>query len=83
MRGIIDMDYRRIILSEKWSRFMRGRVDNFLYKHGIPTDWYFLGMLPLGKFVQGRATEPLRFAHICTGPGGVLHSYRVDSHVML
>jgi hypothetical protein len=77
------MDYRRIIQSEKGSQFMRGRVGNLLYKHGIPTDRYFLVTLPLSKFVQGRATGPLHFAHICTGPGGVLHSYRVDSHVML
>ena len=77
------MDYRRIIGSKKGSRFIRGRVDNFLYKHRILTDWYFLGTLSLGKFVQGRATGPLRFALIRTGSGRVLQSYRVDSQVML
>jgi hypothetical protein len=65
------------------SRFVWGRVDNLLFQNGFPTDRYDLGTLSLGKFVQGQVTRPMRFAHICTGPGGVLRSYRVDSHVML
>jgi hypothetical protein len=77
------MDDRRIIQSEKGSQFMQGRVDNLLYEHGILTDRYFWGTLPLGKFIQGQVTGLMHFAHICKGPGRVLHNYRVDSHVML
>ena len=62
---------------------MRGGVDDFLYQHGLPIDRHFLETISLGKFVQGRATGPLRSALIRTGSGGVLKSRRVDSHVML
>ncbi len=62
---------------------MRRRMDNLLYQNGIPTDRYVLGTLRFGKFVQGWVTGAMRLAHTCTGPGGVLHSYRVDSYIML
>ena len=62
---------------------MRRRMDNLLYQNEIPTYGYILGTLPFGKFVQGRVTGAMRLAHTRTGRGGVLHSYRVDSYVML
>jgi hypothetical protein len=62
---------------------MRRRMDNLLYQNEIPTDRYVLGTLPFCKFVQGRVTGPMCLAHTRTRPGGVLHSYRVDSYVML
>ena len=62
---------------------MRRRMDNLLYQNGILTDRYVLGTLPFGKLVQGGVTGAMRLAHTRTGPGGVLHSYRVDSYVML
>jgi hypothetical protein len=83
MRRITDLDDRRIVQLKKDRRFMWRRMDNLLYHNGIPTDRYVLGTLPFGKFVQGRVTGAMRLAHTRTGPDGVLHSYRVDSYVML